>query len=79
MALNPFNPYYASDDDDDIVMIDRTYEEEECVMCLDAKACIMFPNCRHVVCCKECVDILFKAKANAMICPYCRVPLQVPM
>lgn len=63
------------DDDDAIVAMGKAYCEDECVMCWDAQATIIFTTCRHCVCCGDCAKTLYQLEEKKRLCPLCRASL----
>ncbi len=49
---------------------DYTYwrSNEECCICLDNKANVLFLPCKHLIVCDECVSFLYSSKK----CPICQ-------
>ena len=47
--------YYPSESEDDAININeiKTYEMDECVICLENKTNVLFCNCSHICVCEK--------------------------
>jgi hypothetical protein len=51
-------------------------EKDKCVVCLEKQPDVLFSRCKHLACCRGCVDAMRKSPTGA-ICPLCRVVVRV--
>jgi hypothetical protein len=51
----------------------HSHRTKRCVICLDARSCVLLSPCGHQVLCEGCwAAVAARAAATAAECPYCR-------
>lgn len=53
--------------------ISTEIEEEQCIICLDNKKCILYVPCHHVASCNQCAQKIIQSKQQ---CPICRTKVE---
>ena len=62
--------HYPQPDETNLIVVKRAIEEDQCVVCYEAKPNILFLDCSHLVICEEC-----DRKGSFRNCPMCRTPI----
>ena len=50
-----------------ILLTDKTFKSDECVICLTNSPNVLFCNCGHLCLCEECEEV-----KSLVVCPVCK-------